>query len=126
MLRYFLNVMVRVSLVLRKIEKICSLQYNCTNKIYVSLQGRIMKVVAFILSLQPDVSLPFLIISTSAALCDWDDVFFCVARTMNTVVYNGNKDLRARIRKLEFYEGTGGILFQVLITTPEVALEVAL
>jgi hypothetical protein len=90
------------------------------------LQERIMKVIVFILSLQPDAHRPFLVITTSAALSAWDHEFMDLAPPLNVVVYSGDKDIRKSIRRLEFYEEGGCLLFQVLITSPEVVLMVYL
>lgn len=90
------------------------------------LQERIMKVIALILSLQPDVNRPFLVISTPAALSVWDHEFLHLAPSLNVVVYSGNKDIRKSIRRLEFYEEGGCVLFQILITSPEVVMMVYL
>lgn len=95
------------------------------------LQERITKVIALILSLQPEVHQPFLVISTSAALSAWDQEFLHLAPSLNVVVYSGNKDIRKSIRGLEFYQEGGhqeggGLLFQVLITSPEVVMMVYL
>ena len=90
------------------------------------LQERIVKVIALMLSLQPDAHQPFLIISTSTALYSWDHEFLRLAPSLYVVVYNGNKDMRKFIRTLEFYEDSGCLLFQVLITSPEVIMTVNL
>lgn len=79
-----------------------------------------MKVISLIQSFQPNTCRPFLIISTSAALHLWDDEFL---RLVNVVVYNGNKDLRRNIRKLESNEG-GCPMFRVLVTALDNVVEV--
>ncbi|PON42607.1 histone H3-K9 methyltransferase [Parasponia andersonii] len=89
------------------------------NAVVIDEQERILMVISLIQSFQPKTCRPFLIISTSAALHLWDDEFI---RLVNFVVYNGNKDLRSIIRKLEFNEG-GCPMFQVLITTLDIVLE---
>lgn len=83
------------------------------------------KVIAFILTLQPDVRQPFLIISTSTALGFWDDELFRFAPSFSVVVYKGNKNVRKNIRDLEFYQGNCP-MFQALICSPEVMMEVML
>ncbi|CAL1366809.1 unnamed protein product [Linum trigynum] len=93
-----------------------------TNAVIVDDQERIVKVISFILSLTSTVSLPFLIITTPSALDSWDEDFTRFAGCIYTVVYNGKKDVRRRIRSLEFGEG-GCVMFQVLITTLEVVME---
>ncbi|KAK3226957.1 hypothetical protein Dsin_006819 [Dipteronia sinensis] len=86
-------------------------------------QERIAKVISFIFSLLSDCCRPFLIISTSAALHLWDDEFLRLAPSAHVVLYSGTREVRKNIRTLEFYEGGGCIMFQVLITTPEVLVE---
>jgi hypothetical protein len=109
-----------------------ALRFSCAvMPINLFLQERITKVIALILSLQPDVHRPFLVISTSAALSAWDQEFLHLAPSLNVVVYSGNKDIRKSIRGLEFYQEGGhqeggGLLFQVLITSPEVVMMVYL
>ncbi|KAG6629446.1 hypothetical protein CIPAW_14G085200 [Carya illinoinensis] len=95
---------------------------NGRNAVVIDDQERIRKVAAFILSLQPDVCRPFLIVSTSAALYSWDQEFLRLAPPLDVVVYSGNKDMRDSIRALEFYDQDGCPLFHVLITTPEVIM----
>ncbi|XP_062082123.1 helicase protein MOM1 isoform X2 [Humulus lupulus] len=89
------------------------------NAVVIDEQERILKVASLIQSFRPNCCQPFLIISTSAALHLWDDGFL---QFVNVVVYNGNKDLRRSIRKLEFDEG-GCPMFQVLITTLDIVME---
>ncbi|TXG58175.1 hypothetical protein EZV62_016004 [Acer yangbiense] len=84
---------------------------------------RIAKVISFIFSLLSDCCRPFLIISTSAALHLWDDEFLRLAPSAHVVLYSGTREVRKNIRTLEFYEGGGCIMLQVLITSPEVLVE---
>ncbi|XP_004487086.3 uncharacterized protein, partial [Cicer arietinum] len=84
---------------------------------------RILKVVAFILSLHSDTYRPFLIISTAASLHSWEDVFYQSDPSIDVVIYNGNKEIRNNIRRLEFYGEEQCLLFQVLIVVPEIVIE---
>ncbi|KAF2285837.1 hypothetical protein GH714_008329 [Hevea brasiliensis] len=86
-------------------------------------KDRIMKVVSFISSFSSNIFWPFMIITTSTALHLWDEEFFRLAPSVDSVVYHGNKDVRRSIRAVEFYEEGGGIMFEVLITSPEVIAE---
>lgn len=83
-----------------------------------------MKVVLFILSFQGDLKQPFLIITPSSALSLWEAEFSHWASCENIVVYQGNSDIRATIRTLEFYNEGGCIMFQVLLSPLEVVIEV--
>ncbi|KAM3341162.1 hypothetical protein P3S68_028797 [Capsicum galapagoense] len=85
-------------------------------------QEGILKVVLFLLSLPKDVGLPFLIMTTSAALPLWEAEFLRWADA-NIVVYKGNRDVRAIIRTLEFYNKQGALMFQVLLSRYEAIVE---
>ncbi|KAK4255115.1 hypothetical protein QN277_008152 [Acacia crassicarpa] len=84
---------------------------------------RMVKMVAFILSLDSNTCRPFLIISTSAALHLWEDEFSRWAPSLNVIIYSGNKEIRRSIRKLEFFGEGGCLLFQVLIVLPDIVIE---
>lgn len=88
------------------------------------LQERIPNVISSILSFQSDISMPFLIISTSTSQFSWEEEFLHLAPSADVVVYSGSKEIRNSIRNLEFYEEGGCLMFQVLITSPEVIIEV--
>lgn len=85
-----------------------------------------MKVILFILSLNCNVKKPLLIISTSTGLSGWETEFLHLAPSANLVVYKGNKDVRSSIRALEFYNEDGGILFQILLSSSDIIVEVYL
>ncbi|KAJ4822288.1 hypothetical protein Tsubulata_006393 [Turnera subulata] len=86
-------------------------------------QERKMKAISFILSLSSNVSSPFLIISSTSSLHSWDDELFRLAPSVYTVVYHGNRGVRESIRALEFAEESGGVMFQVLVTSPEIVIQ---
>lgn len=83
-----------------------------------------MKMILFILSLHCNVKRPFLIISTSTALSMWETEFLRLAPSANLVVYKGNKDVRSIIRALDFYSDDDGILFQILLASSDIIIEV--
>ncbi|WCJ31754.1 Chromodomain-helicase-DNA-binding protein 1 [Euphorbia peplus] len=83
---------------------------------------RIAKVITFIASLSSDGCWPFLIITSSDASL-WDEEFSRLAPSIAAVVYCGNQILRRRIRAVEFYLEGGGVMFDVLITSPEAVVE---
>lgn len=97
--------------------------YQGRNAVVFDDQERIVKMISFIFSLSSDVFRPLLIISTPAALHSWDDKLFNLAPSVDVVVYNGSKEIRESIRKLEFSEEGDSVMFQVLITLPEVLSE---
>ncbi|OIW09132.1 hypothetical protein TanjilG_11270 [Lupinus angustifolius] len=84
---------------------------------------RILKVVAFIATLQSDIYRPFLIISTAASLHSWEDEFNQLDPSIDVAIYNGNKEMRNSIRRFELYDEGGCILFQVLIVVPDILIE---
>ncbi|XP_073264631.1 uncharacterized protein [Populus alba] len=93
------------------------------NAVLIDDQEQIAKVIYFILSISSNATWPFLIITTSAALHSWEEGLFRLAPSLYAVVYHGNKDIRKSIRTLEFYSEGGCIMFQILITSPEVIIE---
>ncbi|XVF20260.1 hypothetical protein REPUB_Repub11eG0182400 [Reevesia pubescens] len=102
------------------VNKLCNYWRRGQNAIIFDDQERIPNVVSSILSFPSDISRPFLIISTSTSQYSWDEEFLHLAPSSDVVVYSGSKEIRNSIRNLEFYEEGGCIMFQVLITSPEV------
>lgn len=80
--------------------------------------------ILFVLSLNCNSKRPFLIISTSTALSVWETEFLHLAPSANLVVYKGNRDVRSGIRALEFYSEENGILFQILLSSSDIVVEV--
>ncbi|KAG8658119.1 helicase protein MOM1 isoform X6 [Manihot esculenta] len=105
------------------INNICEHCDKGQNGVIIDDQERIMNVVSFISSVSSNVGRPFMIITTPIALHLWDEEFFQLAPSVDSVVYHGNKDVRKSIRAVEFYGDEGGIMFEVLITSPEVLAE---
>ncbi|XP_052187157.1 helicase protein MOM1 isoform X2 [Diospyros lotus] len=93
------------------------------NAIVINDQERVTNVVLFILSLPSSGNLPFLIISSSLALSLWEAEFSRLAPSTDVIVYSGNKDNRRTIRRFEFYEEGGCIMFQVLLSSVEAVVE---
>lgn len=83
-----------------------------------------MKIVLFILSLKSYVRFPMLVISASPYLVQWEAAFMQFDQSLNVVVYAGDKNVRSNIQMLEFYEDGGGVMLEVLLSTPEAILEV--
>ncbi|XVE59076.1 hypothetical protein DITRI_Ditri05aG0015900 [Diplodiscus trichospermus] len=105
------------------VNKLCNYWRRGQNAIIFDDQERIPNVVSSILSFQSDISRPFLVITTSTSQYSWDEEFLHLAPTADVVVYSGSKEIRNSIRNLEFYGRGGCIMFQVLITSPEVISE---
>ncbi|KAK6936069.1 Zinc finger, PHD-finger [Dillenia turbinata] len=100
-------------------------EYWCKglNAVMVDDEERVAKVVLFILSLQSDVCKPFLVITSSSAISQWEAGLSCLAPSFNVVIYSGKRDNRRNIRCLEFYEESGCIMFQVLLSTVDIVVD---
>ncbi|KAK8988433.1 hypothetical protein V6N11_029823 [Hibiscus sabdariffa] len=105
------------------VSKICNYWLRGQNAIIVDDQERISNVISSILAFSSEISRPFLIISSSASQYSWDEEFLHLAPSVDVVVYSGSKEIRNSIRNLEFYDEGSCIMFQVLITSPEVISE---
>ncbi|XVF46309.1 hypothetical protein PTKIN_Ptkin03bG0017400 [Pterospermum kingtungense] len=105
------------------VNKLCNYWHRYQNAIIFDDQERIPNAISSILSFQSDISMPFLVISTSTSQYSWEEVFLHLAPSVDVVVYSGSKEIRNSIRNLEFYEEGGCMMFQVLITSPEVITE---
>ncbi|XP_076893406.1 ISWI chromatin-remodeling complex ATPase ISW2-like isoform X3 [Bidens hawaiensis] len=78
-------------------------------------QERVVKVVSFVSSLVDNTKKPILVISaSSSALLLWQMEFAKWSKSVNVVIYKGNKDTRAAII------GSG---FQVLLSSPDAIVE---
>ncbi|XP_068653184.1 helicase protein MOM1-like isoform X1 [Aristolochia californica] len=93
------------------------------NAVVIDEQGRITTSILFILSLRSYVSHPFLVISSLSALPHWESEFMHLAPSLNVVVYNGDESIRKNIQALEFYDEGGRVLFEILLTIPDVIIE---
>lgn len=89
------------------------------------MQGRLKKVVLFILAMESSSCRPFLIIASPDTLSVWEAEFLHMTPSIDVVIYDGNKNVRRDIRKLEFYDKGEHVIFHVLIATPEVIVEVS-
>ncbi|KAI4978759.1 hypothetical protein ZWY2020_015512 [Hordeum vulgare] len=83
----------------------------------------VIKTVLFTMSVLPDVSQPFLILTTPDSLSLWEVQFNKLAPFVNVVVYDGGKDELKLIRDLEFYESGSRNMLQVLLSHPDAILE---
>ncbi|KAL0376762.1 UNVERIFIED_CONTAM: Helicase protein MOM1 [Sesamum calycinum] len=85
-------------------------------------QERAMTVTSFIESMNESAR-PFLIVTASGSLSQWEAEFAQLVPSVDVVVYNGNKDTRKGIRASEFYEEGGQVMLQVLLSSAEAVLE---
>ncbi|KAM3297035.1 hypothetical protein ACQJBY_039087 [Aegilops geniculata] len=83
----------------------------------------VIRTVLFTMSVLPDVSQPFLILTTPGSLSLWEVQFNKLAPFINVVVYDGGKDELKLIRDLEFYESGSHCMLQVLLSHPDAILE---
>ncbi|XP_078442001.1 uncharacterized protein LOC144711802 isoform X2 [Wolffia australiana] len=86
-------------------------------------QEKMAKVILFILSTETDVTSPFLILSSGESIPLWESEFKRLAPSINVIAYRGSKDGRKIIRDIEFYREDGSLMFQVIISLPELILE---
>lgn len=107
---------------LNNVNKLRGFWYKNQSAVVFDEQDRLEAVVLFIKTLSEHHQ-PFLIVTTSAALSQWEVEFMRIAPSVDVLVYSGNRDTRSIIRTLEFYDKGGGILLQVLLSTMEVVNE---
>ncbi|KAK8988434.1 hypothetical protein V6N11_029824 [Hibiscus sabdariffa] len=105
------------------VNKLCNHLRRGQNAIIFDDHERISNVISSILAFSSEISSPFLIICSSASQYSWDEEFLHLAPSVDVVVYSGSKEIRNSIRNLEFYDEGSCIMFQVLITSPEVISE---
>lgn len=84
-----------------------------------------MKMVLFILSLS-DICCPFLIVTSSSSLSQWEAEFTRLAPSIDVVVSSGSRNSIRRIKSLEFYDEGGFMMLQVLLSSLEAVIEVQL
>ncbi|XP_009618970.1 helicase protein MOM1-like isoform X3 [Nicotiana tomentosiformis] len=107
---------------LNNVNKLRECWLKCQNTAVFDDQDRIMKMVLFILSMS-DVCCPFLIVTTSSLLSQWEAEFRRWAPSIDVVVYSGSRDSRRRIKSLEFYDEGGFMMLQVLLSSLEAVIE---
>ncbi|OMO73589.1 SNF2-related protein [Corchorus olitorius] len=108
------------------VNKLLAHWHKCQNAVVYDDQAdqeRVMKVILFVLSLQSTTRRPSLIISKSTALSIWESEFIRVASSANIIFYNGSKDVRSSIRSLEFYNESGSIMFEILLSSYNIVAE---
>ncbi|KAL3365354.1 hypothetical protein AABB24_010481 [Solanum stoloniferum] len=107
---------------LNNVNKLRECWFKCENTAVFDDKDRIMKMVLFILSLS-DVCCPFLIVTTSSSLPQWEAEFTRLAPSIDVVVYSGSRDSRRRIKSLEFYDEGGFMMLQILLSSLEAFIE---
>ncbi|KAL0414343.1 UNVERIFIED_CONTAM: protein let [Sesamum radiatum] len=108
--------------VLKNVNKLRECLFKCQNAVIFDDQERAMTVTSFIESMNESTR-PFLIVTASGSLSQWEAEFAQLVPSVDVVVYNGNKDTRKGIRASEFYEEGGQVMLQVLLSSAEAVLE---
>ncbi|KAL0370085.1 UNVERIFIED_CONTAM: Helicase protein MOM1 [Sesamum angustifolium] len=108
--------------VLKNVNKLRECLFKCQNAVVFDDQERAMTVTSFIESMNESAR-PFLIVTASGSLSQWEAEFAQLVPSVDVVVYKGNKDTRKGIRASEFYEGGGQLMLQVLLSSAEAVLE---
>ncbi|XP_057841806.2 uncharacterized protein LOC131051349 isoform X2 [Cryptomeria japonica] len=113
----------------------CSINLKCINKLREFWQNhrnaliiddldqeRIMTVIAFILSLikEFNITRPILIITSTAGVPIWESEILQWVPSGNTVAYYGNQKAREVIQKLEFFDESGCLMAQIVLSTPDI------
>ncbi|XP_026415327.1 helicase protein MOM1-like isoform X2 [Papaver somniferum] len=105
------------------VNKLREYWHKGQNAVFMEDQERVTRVILFILSLQPVVCRPFLIVSTTSALSAWEAEFLRLAPSLDVIVYSGSRDARKSIQMLEFYEEGRSVMFQVLLSSLDTIVE---
>ncbi|GLJ55690.1 hypothetical protein SUGI_1196270 [Cryptomeria japonica] len=86
--------------------------------------GKTIQAIAFIVCMKKEQlnSKPVLIIAPKSTLPGWDQEFRQWASDLNVILYQGDKESRSCIREHEFYTPKNMVLFDVLVTSFELAM----
>ena len=90
------------------------------------MQERIAIMIAFTLSLIKDfhINRPILIVTSTAGIYCWESEFLRWAPLINIVAYCGNRESRDVMRKFDFFEESGCVLVQIVLSTSDVVTAV--
>ncbi|KAF3342047.1 Helicase protein MOM1 [Carex littledalei] len=97
--------------------------HKSQNAIFIDEQERVIKTILFIMLVIEDICRPIIIVSSAGSLPLWESKFQRLAPNINVVSYTGTKPVRKLMRDFEFYEETGCVMFQVLLSHPDAILE---
>ncbi|CAO2041379.1 unnamed protein product [Urochloa humidicola] len=104
------------------VNKLREFWHKSRGALFVDDKEHVMKTILFILSVLPDASRPFLLV-TSASLPSWEAEFSRFAPCINIVVYAGDKDVHKLIQNPEFHENGRHTMLHVLLAHPDAILE---
>lgn len=82
-----------------------------------------MTTIILLIQSMSEICWPFLIVTASSSLSQWEAEFAELVPSVDVVVYSGSRDTRKTMRASEFYD-VRGLMFQVLLTSAEALLEV--
>ncbi|KAL3623984.1 hypothetical protein CASFOL_032800 [Castilleja foliolosa] len=108
--------------VLENVNKLRECVIKCQNAVVFDDQERVMTI-ALCLRSMSESFFPFLIITDSSSLSQWESEFARLVPYVDVVVYSGNRDTRKGIRASEFYDEAGHLMPQVLLSSVEAVLE---
>ncbi|GER28757.1 chromodomain-helicase-DNA-binding protein [Striga asiatica] len=108
--------------VLKNVNKLRQFLFKCQNVIVFDDQDLITTVLFFLQSMG-EIFRPFLFVTASSSLSQWEDEFARLVPSVDVVVYSGNKDTRKGIRAAEFYDEGGFLMLQVLLSSVEAVFE---
>ncbi|GFP82484.1 helicase protein mom1 [Phtheirospermum japonicum] len=108
--------------VLKNVNKLRECVFKCQNAVVFDDQERAMTI-ALCLRSMSETCQPFLIVTDSSSLSQWESEFARLVPSVDVVVYSGNSDTRKGIRASEFYDEGGNLMLQVLLSSVEAVLE---
>ncbi|XP_078153736.1 uncharacterized protein LOC144548893 isoform X4 [Carex rostrata] len=97
--------------------------HKSQNAVFIDEQERVIKTILFIMLVIEDICCPIVIVSSVGSLPLWESKFQRLAPNINVVSYTGTKPVRKLMRDFEFYEESGCVMFQVLLSHPDAILE---
>ncbi|XP_078169539.1 uncharacterized protein LOC144563960 [Carex rostrata] len=97
--------------------------HNSQNAVFLDEQERVIKTILFIMLVIEDICRPIVIVSSVGSLPLWESKFQRLVPNINVVSYTGTKPVRKLMRDFEFYEESGCVMFQVLLSHPDAILE---
>ncbi|CAA0813549.1 Helicase protein MOM1 [Striga hermonthica] len=108
--------------VLKNVNKLRQFLFKCQNVVVFDDQELIMTIL-FSLQSMSEICRPFLFVTASSSLSQWEAEFARLVPSVDVVVYSGNKDTRKGIRAAEFYDEGGFLMLQVLLSSVEAVFE---
>ncbi|KAL6577385.1 hypothetical protein OROMI_011661 [Orobanche minor] len=114
--------LIKDNTVLKNVNKLRECMFKCQNAVVFDDQERAVTTMFFLQSVSESCR-PFLIITSSSSLSQWEAEFTRLVPSVDVVVYSGNRDTRKGIRASEFYDEGGCLMLQVLLSSVEAVFE---